>query len=44
MSNDTATNNDAGPVTPPVTDWASDYDIFDPRVRRRSVPDLGRTP
>ena len=29
MSNDTATN--AGPATPPVTDWASDYDIFDPQ-------------
>ncbi len=28
MSNDTSTG---APVTPPVTDWASDYDIFDPQ-------------
>jgi cytochrome P450 len=31
MSNDTHAPSDAGPVTPPVTDWASDYDIFDPQ-------------
>ena len=38
MSNDTATptstptpDSNAGPVTPPVNDWASDYDIFDPQ-------------
>ena len=34
MSNDTVTQDsshdtNAGPATPPVTDWASDYDIFD---------------
>ena len=28
MSNDTSTG---APVTPPVTDWAGDYDIFDPQ-------------
>ncbi len=36
MSNDTSqavptARNDAGPHTEPVTDWASDYDIFDPQ-------------
>jgi cytochrome P450 len=31
MSNDTQTTSTAGSVAPPVTDWASDYDIFDPQ-------------
>ena len=26
-----AGTSDAGPVTSPVSDWASDYDIFDPQ-------------
>jgi cytochrome P450 len=30
VSNDTTAPANAGPVTAPVTDWASDYDIFDP--------------
>ena len=38
MSNDTSTQTDAGPVTPPVTDWASDYDIFDPEYIANPYP------
>ncbi len=39
MSNDTAQNAPTqGPDTAPVTDWATDYDIFDPQYVEDPFP------
>ena len=38
MSNDTTNGTDGGPVVEPVTDWATDYDIFDPEYVADPTP------
>jgi cytochrome P450 len=38
MSNDTTQGTNDGPVVDPVADWATDYDIFDPRYVSDPAP------
>jgi len=38
MSDDTRQDTNDGPVIEPVTDWATDYDIFDPRYVSDPAP------
>ena len=38
MSNDTTQGTNDGPVVDPVTDWATDYDIFDPQYVSDPAP------
>ena len=38
MSNDTTYETNGGPVVDPVSDWATDYDIFDPQYVSDPAP------
>ena len=40
MSSDTTHDETGAPITAPVADWGSDYDIFDPEYVRDPFPTI----